>query len=480
MQTKIALIRCPCVTLPFPPDLAVGYLRAVIARAGYDVKVLDYNWTLYGRVDEATRDAWHWYGADTSQYVRMSAEVFQRFMPEIVAEIDGLIASGYRVFGLSVWEMNRDNSIALARIIKGRDPRCVVIFGGPDCMPRWHGDRLAQEPAVDAVVYGEGELTVLELLGSYEAGGRLAPCAGAYVRQGADMVQGPPRPVVHPDRLPFPDFSDYDLSLVDKQLPIAFNRGCAWRCAFCSVPGYIPEFRSRSAEGICAELEHQVGRYGISSFFESSPTANSDMKELLKLCDLIIGRKLAIEWEGFAVFHPLMDEAAIEKLSRTGCYCLNFGLESGSQRVLDAMGKRFKLAHAEAVLRDMKRHGIDAAVCVMVGFPGETEADFQATIDFIKRNAGYISTIGSVSVMGPQTYSPISERFDAWGIIPDNEPPGAWHLRDFSNTHAIRQDRRRRMIEALAPLGLVREKRPSEESDRQEKLLREKNIPKPG
>ena len=463
LKTKIALIRCPCVTLPFPPDIAVGYLRATLARAGYEVKVMDYNWRLYSRADEATRDAWRWYGADTSKYVKMSAEVFQRFMPDIVEEIDGLIASGYLVFGFNVWEMNRDNSISLAHVIKNRDPRCIVIFGGPECMPLWYGDRLAEDPAVDAIVFGEGEDTLLELLGSFEKEDRLKPCAGAYVRQGTNMVKAQSRPVGHPGQLPYPDFSDYDFTQVDRQLPIAFNRGCAWNCEFCSVPGYIPQFRWRSAENIFAEMEHQIDRYGINSFFEFSPTSNSNMNELLKLGDLIIDRKLQIEWEGFATFHRLMDEAAIEKISRTGCYCLNFGLESGSQRVLDAMRKRFNLEHAESILRNMKRHGIDAAVCVMVGFPGETEEDFQATIEFVKRNAEYLSTIGSISIMGPQTYSAISTQFDAYGIVPDNEPAGSWHLKDLSNTHEIRQDRRRRLIDVAAPLGLFREKRLTDE-----------------
>lgn len=462
MKTKIALIRCPCITLPYPPDIAMGYLRAVVARAGYEIKVMDYNWKLYGRVDEATRDAWHYSGADFGKAMKTSAEVFQQFMPEIVAELDGLVASGYRVFGFNMWASNRDNSVSLARLFKSRHPDCVVIFGGPECMPDWSGDRLAEDPVVDAVVFGEGEETLLELLDSLENDGGLKPCAGAYVRREAAVVKGRPRSVVNPDLLPYPDFSDYDLSLLKKQLPISFNRGCAWDCEFCSVPGYIPEFRSRSAQNICAEIEHQIGRYGINSFFEFSPTSNSNMKELLKLSDLIIDRKLSIEWEGFGMFHKLMDAAAIEKISRTGCYCLSFGLESGSQRILNAMRKPFKIEHAESVLRNMKRSGIDAAVSVIVGFPGETEEDFQATIDFIMRNAEYLCTIGSISIMDPSTYSPISMDDASWGIVRDSEPPGSWHLKDFSNTEEIRQDRRRRLMEITSRLGLFRDHRPTE------------------
>lgn len=445
MKPKVCLIRCPNITLPYPPDIGLGSLNAVLKRAGYDVRVLDLNWRLYAAADEATRDGWLWRGEAAQE--QLGSTVWTRLWPRIEAEVEAALAAGVDVFGFSVWNTNEENSVSLARWIKGRSPRARVIFGGPTAMPLWGGERFKADAAIDAVAHGEAESTLLELLGGLERDGALSPCAGASVRVDGRMVSGPERGPEDIARLPYPDYSDYDVHSIDHRLAIAFNRGCVWRCKFCSVPGYIPKFRWRPAAQIFDEVRHQIGRYGIRDFYEFSPATNSNMKQVLEFCGLVAENKLEVRWEGFGIFLPSMTTEAISELKRGGCTALSFGLESGSQRILDRMEKRFRVADAERILRDLRRAGIRTFVSTMVGYPGETEADFQETMAFVERNAENLTEVASTSVFVMDPYARVAR--DLPGFQNGDDDPS-----EPTNTRQAQEERLRRLRAHSLSLGL--------------------------
>jgi len=152
-------------------------------------------------------------------------------------------------------------------------------------------------------------------------------------------------------------------------------------------------------------MKYQIHKYPhIGSFHSDSPALNCNLIELSKLCDLIIDDGFKIRWSGFAVIDKGMDLALLEKMKQAGCFGLNFGIESGSQNVIDKMRKGFRIKDAEQNIRDAFGIGVEVVANFIIGFPGESEEDFRQTLDFISRNLQYISYIGSMSVCWIQPY----------------------------------------------------------------------------
>ncbi len=148
----------------------------------------------------------------------------------------------------------------------------------------------------------------------------------------------------------------------------------------------------------------------------------------------------------------------ITELRRAGCCAVNFGLESASQPVLDAMGKKFKIGDAERIFKDLKTAGIGTCVNFIVGFPGETEEYFQDTLDFLARNAPYIDAVGSMASMWINSYAPVYNERDRFGVVVTPKEGTHWytdwHTKDGANTAAIREDRRERFVRLAIDLGL--------------------------
>ena len=450
----MCLLRCPQVSMPYPPDLGLGYIRASLSRAGYEVRVLDLNWDMYRNAGDDAQDGWAWRGGpQQDRFDDMGVALLEGARAAVQGEIDGLLREGYNAFGFSVWHSNRKASLCLARWIKERAPGATIIFGGPDCQPMVGGHHTAREECVDAIVFGDGEETIVELIRSMEQTGSLKPCPGAWVRVDGSMVRMPRRALPDPAKLPHPDFHDYrDMQGVDGRIAIAFNRGCVRKCRFCSVAGRIPRFRSRPAESILDEMKHQSSRYGIREFFDFSPAMNSDARQFQRLCELMARDRLDIRWHGWAMISQALTDETIQRMRAAGCFSCSFCIESGSQRVLDLMGKRSTVQDAERILKGCAAAEIRTIVGFVVGFIGETERDFLETMDFLKRNAAYIDQVGAVTPLLIEPYSPIHEERSP--EIVDIEDHMHWYLRDLSNTPAIRQDRVRRLTELAESLGL--------------------------
>ena len=173
-------------------------------------------------------------------------------------------------------------------------------------------------------------------------------------------------------------------------LPVASSRGCYWRkCAFCpeAVAPTHP-YREADAASFPALLGELSARYGVSRFHLTDnaippPALRSmaDRKELLG----------GVSWHGFARFgRELLDPGFVAALAAAGCSMLQLGLESGSQGLLDRMGKGTRLEEASAILSNLSRAGIASYVYVMLGVPGETRDDAERTRAFLAAHAGEI------------------------------------------------------------------------------------------
>lgn len=264
----------------------------------------------------------------------------------------------------------------LAGLLRRRLP-AAKILGGGGMLTSWR-KALRSEGAwfspFHAIGFGPGE----ELLAS-AAAGRLAE--GEPFAEGGDTVEFLPEYGF----APLPEYLS-----PEPVLPVASSRGCYWRkCAFCpeAVAPTHP-FRASDPASFPGLLRELSLRHGVARFHL---TDDAIPPTVLKGIAHGKGLLRGIFWHGFARFgRELLDPGFVSALAEAGCSMLQLGLESGSQPLLDRMGKGTRVEEASAILSNLSRAGISAYVYVMLGFPGETREDAERTREFLSGHAGEI------------------------------------------------------------------------------------------
>jgi radical SAM superfamily enzyme YgiQ (UPF0313 family) len=290
------------------------------------------------------------------------------------------------VVGISQFTHNRADSLRLALLAKELDPGCFVLLGGPHathaCL-----EMLAGHPALDAVVLGEGEETVKELLETLAAGGTLAAVAGIAYREGGKVLKSAPRPPIRDlDALPTPGAQVGASIGVDYRRQLEFvvtSRGCPASCFFCSSPLFWGRgVRFRSPRSVVEEIRQLRDRYGLVYFSFRDDTFTADRDRVLEICRLLEAEHLRILWNCQSRV-TAVDEEMLIAMKRAGCECVQFGVESGSPRMLKALGKRITPADVERAAAAVRRVGINLSVYLITGIPGEGENDLQDTVRLI-------------------------------------------------------------------------------------------------
>jgi radical SAM superfamily enzyme YgiQ (UPF0313 family) len=442
---KIALVLCPALYKRCPL-IGLGYLSSYLRAKDYDVDIFDLN-TMIEIPYEEREDYW-----GDRKFVERYISSNLRLLESLA---DRIMQSNTEIIGFSIWTTTKYFSLALARAIKQRDNNRLIVFGGPDCS--FSTQELMADGAVDIVVYGEGEETLYEIAEIYRNYRKINSCAGTVIKNNDNLINcGFRDEIENLNSIPFPDFSDFLLNnyYLPNTLPITFYRGCSRRCVFCNASVTWRRFRSRTAENIYKEMRYRKILYPGLKKFEIDDTAlNLNLKMISRLCDLIIADGFRIDWGGAAIIHPDMDFALLKKMAKAGCKSLAYGLESGAQDVIDSMRKGFKIEDAERLICDTYHAGIEVDLNIIIGFPNETEYEFQQTMEFIRRNRAYISFISFPSEcwIGNQTFLHLHpEEFNVepgkWGNL--------WQTKNGRNTHQVRQQRIEVFNNFVSSLGL--------------------------
>ena len=173
-------------------------------------------------------------------------------------------------------------------------------------------------------------------------------------------------------------------------LPVAASRGCYWRrCRFCpEAVAPIHPYRATDPGTFPTLLRELSDRYGVRRFhLTDNAIPVAILRSMADAGSVLRG----LSWHGFARFErELLEPEFASSLAAAGCSMLQLGLESGSQPLLDRMGKGTRVADASAILSNLSRAGIVAYVYVMLGAPGETETDAERTRSFLAEHAGEI------------------------------------------------------------------------------------------
>ena len=453
---RIALVQCPSWTVESPP-YALGVLAAVLRKAGYETKSFDFNIKAYRYCGSlgpnvsgaVTRESWGMDSRGNVWYEKDAVTAFLKSAPGLISDMmDEVAAFEPQVIGFSVQSTSKFFSLAIAEKLKEKRKDIPVIFGGPLVFKNCYGpDILKDYPFLDAISFTESDLTLPGFLDFFHQNGSMQATPGFAVRlaSGEISVGKEPEPVLDLDKLPFGDYSDFPLENYAKKLiPIATSRGCINRCSFCSESPQWRRYRRRSAENIAEEMALQLARYpNVSDFWFNDSLINGDMVMLDRLCDLIISRGMKIRWGGQGLICEEMDVSFLRKMKAAGCYRISYGLESGSDAILKLMRKGYTVSLAERVIRDTYDIGIDTIFNIIVGFPGEDEARFQETKEFVRRCRRYASHIEMplyLLLKGSYVFNHLDE-FNIHPINFEEDWQLCWRTKDNTSTYPIRAKR---------------------------------------
>ncbi|MCK9431680.1 MAG: B12-binding domain-containing radical SAM protein [Candidatus Omnitrophica bacterium] len=448
----IALVQAPPWGL-FSPPLGIAYLASYLEKKNISVKVFDVNVALFNAAQDKTlwnferKDEWN--KAETFDIIR---DVFDR---EISSCVDRVIAAGPAIVGISTNQNSLLFSLEFARRLKQAGD-VFVIAGGGGCLNAHERDILRRDGVIDALVVGEGEEVLYEFIEKFKNGVIASPMEGVLLKGQRDtelvLRSAPP----NLDKLFFPTYKEFDLSQYGSPfLCLLSSRGCIGRCVFCNDRFYQGRIRLRSPEKIVEEIEYHLINNKISNFSFNDLLVNADLKHLDAWCGMIIKKKLKVKWNAQALARADMSAELLDRIKEAGCEVLQYGIESGSDSVLEGMGKLFKAADAEKVLRLTHDAGIQAWVNIIVGFPWEMERDFQETASFIERNRGNIDRVGSLNTCNVVFNSYMMNNKEEFGIVLSEKPELveiSWHKGD--NCDTLRKERALRLKSVLARLNL--------------------------
>ncbi len=317
-----------------------------------------------------------------------------------------------------------------AGAIKERDPNVFVCAGGPYPIAK-RGQCLRNGGRhIDAVVTGEAEQTVPELVARLQQGRSPEGVRGVAYRQGRHVVTNPPRPLIEDlDALPFPArdlLGDPNRCVPPpatyRRKPVAVmltSRGCSRRCIFCfqidrERQGGARGVRFRSIANVVNEIEQclQMG-YREIKFVDDSFAA--DYRRAMALTQEIRARRLDFTWFASACVNQV-DEPLLRAMKAAGCWAILLGAESGVQKNLNTLRKGITLDQTRAAVRAAKKVGLKVSTPFVFGIPGETYEDGVKTIEFAAELAPDLANFHALTAF-PGTY--LHDNVGKYGTVSD-------------------------------------------------------------
>lgn len=457
---KLVLVQPPSFDWSTPSN-GLALLQAHLKAAGYRPVVLDSSMRVRKALIRRLRRPFKTH----PEYHEALAKEKELSRALLRREIAALVRLKPDVAAFAALTYTEKWALEMAAGLKRRLPGCRVVFGGPQCQRKNAALDYIQDARIDAVILGEADASFVRYLRQLEAG-RSRPIPGVLFKKDGRVVDGGDDiPPVDMDALPLMDFSGF--SMKDYKGEVIYlntTRSCLRRCRFCTHFLVQKSYSAMSPERTLREIEHQLETYPERRMVVFSDSlVNGDVKRLEKLADLLIGYRLErlakrggkadFGWTGMAILHPTTTPALLKKLAGSGCRALAYGLESGSQKVIDLMRKQFKVQDAETLVRQTREAGIQPRLYLQCGFPGETEADVDLTADFVRRNARYLDQV-SVSFCELYRGSDIELNPERHGIKTPVTDRTRWESADGTNTFAVRQARCERVAAAAREAGI--------------------------
>jgi radical SAM superfamily enzyme YgiQ (UPF0313 family) len=316
-------------------------------------------------------------------------------------------------------------AVRVSRLMKKLRPNLPIIFGG------WHPSLATQqtlrEPFVDAIVRGQGELTLLELVQRIAERSDWHGVRGLSFKDAdGKLIDEPERPVANVNQLPPPAYHLADPAIYAavsgvRQLAYTSSIGCPYQCNYCTdMVFYKRRFNAYTVDRVVSELSDLVPHYNIEHvpFFDSNFLV--DRRRAVAIAQGIINAGVKFQWDfqTSTDFLALMSEDEVSLLAESGVHHIGFGTESASQEVLALMNKRFQ--HVEQMVETARKThmaGIHVVFNIILGYPGETESDRQKTFRVMSDIAkDYPNVSFSPNIFTPYPGIPIWPQLKDMGV----------------------------------------------------------------
>ncbi|MBL4929994.1 B12-binding domain-containing radical SAM protein [Fuscibacter oryzae] len=392
------------------PTLAVGILAAALRNRGHQVEVLcplayDVPATQRERqetlLDHAKRRI---HLSDWSPILRArdllrqaASRAAERAHPVVLREVARALERKPDVILVSAYLQHFESLRAIAALAKTKG--VSVLLGGPMFNIAETADVWRALPGVSAVVGAEVDRDLADLAEALVSDRDMLSHTGVVLADGRRSA--PAQPLRNLDAAPIPDFTDFPWDRYPVRIvPVMTGRGCQWdQCLFCSdvisVSGRT--FRTRSVENVLVEMQEQARRHETTNFLFLDLKLNS-WPGMIRGVAKGLGRYVqGAEWVGTVHVDQRADNgltrADLHAAAEGGMRRISFGLESGSQALLDAMRKGSSVERNSTFIRDAHDAGLSIRCTMFKGFPGETAEDMQATVRFLEEHALFLDRV---------------------------------------------------------------------------------------
>lgn len=293
------------------------------------------------------------------------------------------------ILGISTHTETYLSGLECARAAKEIRPDLPVVFGGPHATVMH--EEVIREDCVDYVVRAEGELTMIELADFLIKGiGDPADIKGITYKRDGVVTSTPARPFIEdPDMLPFPDRGLLPLECYTFPGNVLTSRGgCPFNCDFCAVNSiWKGRRRFRRAERVIEEVRSVMTEFRLPGVAFADDTFTLNRAHTLRLCELL--KREALEGNGVSwtcsTRADLVDRELLEEMVAAGCYGIQYGVEAGSQEILNLIGKGITLEQVRQAVRDSKELGVQDVLCsFMFPHPADTVETVRAQKGFMK------------------------------------------------------------------------------------------------
>jgi len=272
------------------------------------------------------------------------------------------------IYGTTMYAPTMAVSEQIASMCRDRNPRAKIVVGGahPTAIP----EEIA--PVFDIICVGEGEEAMVDIARDYPNNQRVYR---KPLEKDLDRYPNPAYDLVDP--------LSYKRTLGGEvALTTLTSRGCPYRCSFCGLANHHKTVKRRSPENVTEEMGFLKDKYGITKFIIQDDTFTINKKRLRRLLDLIGPLEVGFKAHGRSGNDTADDYS---RLRKAGCETIAWGIESGSQKMLDLMNKQTTVEKNEEVIRWAKDKGLTSRAFFVLGFPGEDQRTIEETMSFIER-----------------------------------------------------------------------------------------------
>jgi radical SAM superfamily enzyme YgiQ (UPF0313 family) len=362
------------------PCIGLAYIAAILLKRGFEVEVMDY------------------FGENLS-YDDLKNRL-DSYRPDLV--------------GITTLTPSAPVVERMCTIIRERAQQNKIILGGIHAS-LFYEDFLSNGLA-DIIVHGEGEETIYEILDHLNGNKKLADIKGiAFIENGKVVNTGDREPPRDLDSFPFPawhlfPYREYGMlpfaDIKKPTLSISGSRGCPYRCTYCSLDYMGKFYRKRSPESIADEFEYLYKNFGVRQVGFIDPIFPFDEEHTTLVCEELIRRGLNKNVVWISETRPdRLNRKLLNLMYRSGARRLLFGIESGTQRVLNRINKRLDLELTKEVINMAHKEHIHIVGLFMIGLPDETEEEIEETIRFsIESDVDFAKFAITVPFPGSQLY----------------------------------------------------------------------------